>query len=82
MEKRNAIGGNLRYFRKRHGLSQEQFVAKLHLLGLDLDRTSLSKIENYTRVVYDYEIIYFAKVLNISILDLYNLTNIKNDENK
>lgn len=73
MKKRNIIGGNIKYLRKKYGLSQEQFVAKLHLAGLDLDRTSLSRIENYTRVVYDYEVVYFSQALNISILELYNI---------
>lgn len=71
MKNRNIIGENLKYYRKINKLSQEKFIGKLHLSGLDLDRTSLSRIENLTREVYDYELIFFSKILNISILDLY-----------
>lgn len=74
MKKRNVIGGNLKYLRKKCGLSQEQFVAKLHLIGLDLDRTALSRIENYTRIVYDYEVLYFAEILNLDVTELYKST--------
>lgn len=71
MNKRNVVGGNVRSLRIKLGLSQEQFVAKLNLIGLDLDRTSLSRLENYNREVYDYELVYFSKVLQVSILELY-----------
>ena len=71
MNKRNLIGANLRKARLSNGLSQEQLIAQLNLQGLDLDRTSLSRIENQNREVYDYELVYFSKVLKVSILDLF-----------
>ena len=71
MEKRNIIGQNLKFWRKKKGFSQEQFAAMLHLLGLNIDRSAISRIESLSREVYDYEIIYFCIVLEISILDLY-----------
>ena len=71
MEKRNIIGQNLKFWRKKKGFSQEQFAARLHLLGLNIDRSAISRIESLPREVYDYEIIYFCIVLEISILDLY-----------
>lgn len=72
MKKRNLVGENLRKTRLTNGLSQEQLIAQLNLLGLDLDRTSLSRIENQNREVYDYELVYFSKALKINILDLFN----------
>lgn len=71
MKKRNLIGTNLKKIRVLNKLSQDQLIAQLNLLGLDLDRTSLSRIENHNREVYDYELIYFSKALKVSILDLY-----------
>lgn len=72
MKKRNWIGSNLKKIRLLNGLSQEQLIAQLNLLGLDLDRTSLSRIENQNREVYDYELVYFSKALKINIVDLYD----------
>ncbi len=72
MKKRNWIGSNLKKIRLLNGLSQEQLVAQLNLLGLDLDRTSLSRIENQNREVYDYELVYFSKALKVNIVDLYD----------
>ena len=70
MKKRNIIGGNLKLLRLQKGLSQEQLASKLHLLGLNLDRSAISRIESYSREVYDYELICFCIVLDISIIDL------------
>lgn len=72
MKKRNWIGSNLKKIRLLNGLSQEQLIAQLNLLGLDLDRTSLSRIENQNREVYDYELVYFSKALKVNIVDLYD----------
>lgn len=72
MKKRNWIGSNLKKIRILNGLSQEQLIAQLNLLGLDLDRTSLSRIENQNREVYDYELVYFSKALKVNIVDLYD----------
>lgn len=71
MKKRNVIGHNLKFWRKKNKISQEQLAAKLHLLGLNLDRSAISRIESFSREVYDYEIVYFCNALNISLLDLY-----------
>ena len=72
MKKRNWIGSNLKKIRLLNGLSQEQLIAQLNLLGLDLDRTSLSRIENQNREVYDDELVYFSKALKVNIVDLYD----------
>ena len=72
MDKKNLIGGNLKKYRELNNLSQRDFIVKLSLLGLNLDQASLVRIENYKRKVYDYELVYFSKVLKIKIEDLYD----------
>lgn len=74
MDKRNLIGGNLKKYRQLNNLSQRNFIVKLSLLGLNLDQSSLARIETYKREVYDYELLYFSKVLNIKIEDLYEVS--------
>lgn len=70
MKKRNIIGQNLKFWRKKRGLSQERLANKLHILGLNLDRSAISRIESFNREVYDYEMIYLCKALDISISEL------------
>ena len=74
MDKRNLIGGNLKKYRQLNNLSQRNFIVKLSLLGLNLDQSSLARIETYKREVYDYELLYFSKVLNIKIEDLFEVS--------
>ena len=77
MKKRNVIGKNLKVLRENEGISQQQLASKLHLLGLNMDRSAISRIESFTREVYDYEVIYFAAALNISVVNLYREINIE-----
>lgn len=71
MNKRNLIGENLKKYRESKNLSQRAFIAKLNLIGLNLDQSSLARIETFKREVYDYEVVYFSEVLKIDIKDLY-----------
>ena len=42
----------------------------LQLLGLDLDKNAIQRIESGKRFVTDIELRYFAKVLNVSYEEL------------
>lgn len=44
-----SIGENLRKLREQSGLSQEQLVIRLHLLGSNMSRSTYSKIETGVR---------------------------------
>ncbi|MEG2867897.1 MAG: helix-turn-helix transcriptional regulator [Terrisporobacter sp.] len=71
MKKRNIIGDKLKKYRTLNNLSQRAFITKLSLCGLNLDQATLARIETHNREVYDYELLYFSKVLHIDINDLY-----------
>ena len=47
------------------GLTQEQLAAKCCVIGFDLSRSTLAKIESQNRQETDYELRYFAKVLKV-----------------
>jgi transcriptional regulator with XRE-family HTH domain len=55
-EVQNIVGPVIRELRDKKGLSQAQLVAKLNLMGWDLSRGTLAKIEAQIRCVADYEI--------------------------
>lgn len=69
---RNVIGPNIKKIRNTKKITQEELTAKLQINGINIDRTMISKIENQTREIYDYEIISIAKALNIPIEHLFN----------
>lgn len=55
-ETQNIVGPIIRQLREKKGLTQAQLVAKLNLIGWDLSRGTLAKIEAQLRCVTDYEI--------------------------
>lgn len=71
MEKKNIIGAKINKLRLNKELTQEQMVARLNILGIDIDRTAFSRIENQTRYILDYEIKGVAEVLSIEICELF-----------
>ncbi|MGO9244565.1 MAG: helix-turn-helix domain-containing protein [Verrucomicrobiia bacterium] len=53
------------------GWSQEKLAEKLQLLGWDIDRVAVSKIESRLVHMDDYELLYFTKVFNVSLAELF-----------
>ena len=70
-ESRNVLGPSINYFRNEKKVTQEQLAARLAIQGIAFDRSVISRIENQSRVLYDYEIIGIAKALRIDIFDLF-----------
>ena len=69
MEKRNVVGEWVRQARKtaRPPITQTDLVARLQVLGMQVDQSGLSKIESGRRPVTDFEVIALARALNVSV---------------
>jgi transcriptional regulator with XRE-family HTH domain len=69
----NVIGGRIRQARVKHKppLSQRELAAKLGVQGLDLDRPTITRIENQQRFLRDYEIRVIARTLKVSVAWLF-----------
>ena len=63
---KNVVGARMMKARTENKLTQDQLSAKLARLGVQIDRASISKIENGSRHVYDYELKAIAKVMEVS----------------
>lgn len=63
----NISGERVREERLRANLSQEQLTYKLQIIGLDVTQKVISRIENGSRVVADYELDYLATALGTTI---------------
>lgn len=72
MNTRNITGKKISSIRKLKELTQEQLAARLNVQGIDIDRPMISKIENQTRELLDYEIKGIAIALGVSIEELFN----------
>lgn len=64
---RNFFGDIIKKKRQILNLSQEELVAKLNLLGLEINQSDLSRIESFKRPIYDYELYCLCNVLDINI---------------
>lgn len=64
--KLNVIGSIIRKYRERCNISQSDLSAKLLLLGIDIPKNSIQRLECGNRVIKDYELAGISKVLNIS----------------
>ncbi len=49
-------------------MQQSDLLARLHLNGLEITQSTLSKIENAERIVSDFELLAISKALNVDIL--------------
>lgn len=66
-----AIGKNLSAIRQLKGLTQEQLSARLQVIGCDITRSALAKIEVGQRHLYPDEIKALKTVLEIRYEDLF-----------
>lgn len=69
-ENKNMIHDRLRYYRKLRGLSQEQVVARLQTMNVNIDQQALSRIEHDRRIVTDYELACLCRVLDVTEREL------------
>ena len=60
------IGQNIRNLREKARLTQEQLAAKLQLMGCDITRSAVAKIEVGQRHLYPDELILIKQILNVS----------------
>ncbi len=70
VEKR--VGNNIRILRENANMTQEVLAAKLQLLGCDITRSAVAKIEVGQRHLYPDEIILIREILNVRFEDILN----------
>ena len=66
----NICGRQIAYYRKASGKAQRELADALQLLGLDVDKNAVQRIEAGKRFVTDIELTYLAKVLRVSYAEL------------
>jgi len=62
----NLCGNQVARLRKQQHRSQRELANALQLLGLDVDKNAIQRIEAGKRFVTDIELKYLAKVLKVS----------------
>lgn len=71
VKSQNIVGPQVRKLRYQQELNQADLAARCGILGWDLSRGTLSKIEAQLRCVTDGELEILAKALRVEIVALY-----------
>lgn len=69
--KKNICGENIRRIRGEKKLSQAKLSQLLQLEGIVIDRYSICRMEKGERFIADYEVSKIAKVLEVSVEELF-----------
>ena len=67
----NMVGKNIEALRKEKGIKQKDFIAKIQIMGCDMNPTSYSKLEGQLRSATDREIYVISKILGVSMESLF-----------
>ena len=65
--KNNICGTQIAHYRKQMKKSQRELADSLQILGLDIDKNAIQRIEAGKRFVTDIELVYLAKALHVSL---------------
>ena len=67
------IGNNIRKIRESKGMTQDALAAKLQVLGCDVTRSAVAKIEVGQRHLYPDEIILIRKILDTTFDAIFDI---------
>lgn len=67
---KNICGANIERIRKAQRMKQATLVQQMQLMGVDINPSSLSKLEGQTRSITDVELKAIAIILKVSIDEL------------
>ena len=67
---KNISGARIESLRKQRKMKQADLASQMQTLGVDINPSSLSKLEGQRRIVSDLELRAIAQVLKVSIDEL------------
>lgn len=71
--KNNICGKKIEKYRKEMKLSQKKLADKLQIIGLNVDKNAVQRMESGQRFITDIELLYISKVLGRSFEELYDI---------
>lgn len=67
------IGNNIKRLREAAGFTQDYIAGQLRLMGCDITRSAIAKIEVGQRHLYPDEIILLRKIMNVEYDKIFKL---------
>ncbi len=69
--KNNICGAAIAKYRKKLHFSQRALADALQLIGLDVDKNAIQRMESGQRFITDIELVYLAQALGTTIEQLF-----------
>ena len=66
----NIAGIRVTELRKGLRISQRELADRLAVIGLNIDKNAVQRIESGQRFITDIELVYLAKIFNVTVEDL------------
>lgn len=66
----NICGKNVAKLRKNIKISQRELADRMQLVGIDIDKNAIQRIECGKRFVTDIELVAFGRVFGVDVSDL------------
>ncbi|MEJ2622920.1 MAG: helix-turn-helix transcriptional regulator [Candidatus Thiodiazotropha sp.] len=70
----NVVGPQVKWLREQKAMTQEDLTAQCNLLGWNISRGTLAKVESQVRRVTDSEVALLAEALEVDISTLFEKT--------
>lgn len=67
---KNIVGQQVEQLRKSRNIKQKDLIMQLQQFGIDMNASSLSKLEGQIRFVSDYELVALSNVFGVTIDEL------------
>ena len=67
---KNICGKRIETLRKEQGMKQNELISKMQLMGVDINPSSLSKLEGQRRIATDLELLAISRILKVTADDL------------
>ncbi len=67
----NIVGPQIKAIRESKKMTQEELTAQCNLIGWNISRGTLAKIEAKVRRITDFEVAIVSKALKTKVQDLY-----------
>lgn len=67
---KNISGMRIEQLRKERGIKQTELILKMQLMGVDINPSSLSKLEGQRRIATDMELFAISRILKVTVDDL------------
>ena len=73
-KKNNVCGENIAKYRRELNISQRELADRLQIVGLDVDKNAIQRMESGQRFITDIDLLYLCRVLNKSLAELFEGT--------